>query len=231
VQAVLAPLRDRRGRAVVTYQVAWNAAVGFVGSLFAMHLLSNLHLRVAAVALHGALFALVRTLATGLWGRAIDRVGARPVLQVCSFGTAGLPLLWLLIRPDHVVLPLLLDIVFSGVLWAGHGLASFALPMAVAPQEGRPHHLAVYAAAGGVAFAVAAAVGGFAACALPVRVSFGGVRGYGMEVLFAISAVARLGAASLSRNIEEPGARPVRELFALAGAALGRPFGAARDPG
>ena len=41
--------------------------------------------------------AVVRVATAPLWGHAVDRLGARPVLVLCSFGIAAVPALWLVI--------------------------------------------------------------------------------------------------------------------------------------
>jgi MFS family permease len=156
----------------------------------------------------------MRILAAPLWGRIIDRLGAQPVLLACSLGIGVIPSIWLF--PTATFLwPLLLDVVLAGVLWGGHGLASFALPLSVAPRQGRPFYLAAFSTAGGLAYAAASALGGGLASLLPNEFTLGGHLWVNLHVLFALSAVTRVAAAFLAMRIVEPGARPVCSLGAL----------------
>src|SRR5262249_11154855 len=78
--ALTACLGDRATRSFLWYQLAWNAAVASVGGFISFHMLVNLKMGFALVAAHGVAVALVRIAAAPLWGRAVDRLGARPVL-------------------------------------------------------------------------------------------------------------------------------------------------------
>lgn len=231
LRAALAPLGDGAARRLIAYQVAWNAAVGMAAPFFTLHELQNLGMSYVLVATHLGATAGVRMLAAPLWGRAIDRYGERPVLVCCSFGIAVVPAIWLLPTPDFLW-PIALDALLAGVLWGGHGLASFALPLSLAPRRGRPFYLAAFSAAGGLAFAAASATGGLAARSLPVELHLRvlGRPMFALQALFVASALARLGAAGLAVRIVQPDARsrPVGELLAAgrtAGAAALRPLG------
>jgi MFS family permease len=213
IAAALRPLRDRRARAVLAYQVAWNASVGLAGGFFTYHLLGNLRASFVVAALHAAGGALARAVSAPFFGRAIDRVGARPVLAAASFGSATLPLLWLATSPD-VLWPLALDAALGGVAWGAHGLASFAVPLAVAPRSGRAFYVAAFSSAAGLSFAVGTAAGGALLAALPATGPLAGANA--LRVVFVVSAVGRLAAAFLALRIPEPGAGTLGELRAMA---------------
>jgi hypothetical protein len=213
-RAALLPLRDERARRVLGYQLAWNAAVGLCTPFFAYHSLKNLKLGFLALAVQAASTAAMRMVTAPLWGRIIDRRGAQPVLLLCSLGLCGLPLVWLWPSPDFLW-PLLLDVVLAGGLWSGHTLASFSLPLAVAPREGRPFYLAAFSTAGGLAYTLTSALGGGLAGLLPPEFTWGGHVWCNLHVLFLLSSGARVAAALLALRILEPRATPVRSLGAL----------------
>ncbi len=206
------PFLDRRMRGLFGYHFAWNVAVGVAGSFFALHMLRNLKMGFTLVALHGAATAGVRMLAAPLWGALIDRLGARPVLAACSFGIAGIPMMWLL--PTEARLwPLAIDALLAGLFWSGHALAVFALPLAVTRRRERPFYVAAFAAVGGVAFTGATALGGTLASWMPDRVSLAGLEIHNLQVLFVMSGLLRLAAAFLAVRIHEPQARGVGDLW------------------
>lgn len=215
LSATLLPIRDIRGRRVLEYRTAWNFGVGLSATLYSLHMLQNLKMGFAQVALYNAGVAAVRIVTAPLWGKAIDRVGSRTVLTVCSFGIAVVPVLWVLPTAEHLW-PLAVDVFASGILWGGHGLASFALPLAVAPRKGRPFYLAAFATATGVFFAIGAAVGGLLATSLPEHTVWMGHPFIALHWVFLISAVGRFAAALLAPRIFEDGARTVQELFRMA---------------
>ncbi len=227
LKGALVPFKDDKARRVLSYQMAWNAAVGVSAPFFALHSLQNLKMTFVIMALHAAAVAGVRILAAPLWGRAIDRCGAQPVLMACSLGIAFIPALWLL-PTAGTLWPLLFDVLLAGALWSGHGLAIFELPLSVAPRKNRPFYLAAFATAGGLAYAAAAALGGAIAAALPTNFTLGGHAWVNLHVLFVLSSVARLGAALLTARILEPGVQPVRTVGALLERLLPRPIPAQR---
>ena len=98
-------------------------------------------------------------LAAPVWGRALDKLGARPVLLACSFGIGTVPLIWLFPREDFLW-PLLVDCLLAGVLWCGHSLAAFNLPLAITPRAERPFYLAVFSTVSGLSFSLATILGG-----------------------------------------------------------------------
>lgn len=217
----IAPLFDQSARRLFVYQLAWNLAVGLAGSFFAMHMLKNLKMGFTLVALHGAALAAARIIACPVWGRAIDRYGSRPVLTACSWGICVLPALYVCTAPDRLW-PLACDAILAGVLWSGHSLASFALPLAIAPREQRPFVLAIGSTAGGIAFAVGTVIAGAIADTLPAEITLFGHVFFRLQALFALSAIARVGAATLAPRIVEPGAKPVRALVAALSAVRAR---------
>lgn len=210
---LLRPWRCPKARPVLVYQLVWNAGIGVSAAFFGLFLLVDLRLGFAFLALHGAVTAGVRAIATPLWGRAVDRVGTRPVLATTSFGLALLPILWLLPNRQDFLLPLAFDAVASGLMWAGHGVASFQLPFVVSKDETRPFYFAAFASTGGGAFAVAALVAGAVFPTLPLSFSLGGSRFAAMQGLFLFSAALRMFAWWLSLRVTDTDAAPVPQLW------------------
>lgn len=211
-QLVASALRDARARPFLTYLVAWNAAVGVAAGFMSFHMLANLETGFVLAAVHGLVTAAARVVAAPVLGRAVDTVGARPVLVVASFGLAAVPVLWLFATPSFLW-PLWADAVATGALWCAHGLATTDLSARLAPRAERPVYLALFAAGGGLGFALASLVAGALASWLPRQLVVGGVSWLNLHVLFALSAVARSAAAFAALRI--PGAEP----FAMVGAA------------
>jgi MFS family permease len=208
----LAPFRDKTVRGLLRYVITWNLAVGVAGSFFSLHMLKNLRMGFALVALHGAAMATARVLTAPLWGRLIDRMGARPVLIACAFGVSTVPVIWLFPTPTFLW-PLVLDAIVAGSLWGGHNLAMFVLPLTATPRKGRPFYIAAIATAGGFTFSVATACGGGLAQLLPAQGVVAGHTFHSLQVLFAISAVLRFAAAFTAFRIHEPSAAGVGALL------------------
>ena len=210
--ALREPWRDGRIRRALGFNLAWNGAVGLAASFFQVHMAQNLGLGLLAISTWCAATAVARMLASPLFGAAIDRVGCRKVLLFCGVGVAIDPALWLFANP-HTLWPLALDAALGGALWAGLNQATFQLPLRIAPRRNRAFHLAAFSTAGGLAFALCSALGGALAQALPEAIAVGGHALCSYEVLFLVSAMARLlalsCAARLREEVEAPEAPPL----------------------
>jgi MFS family permease len=188
-------------------------AIGISASFFAYHMLTNLHTGFLVVAAHGVGVAALRIASARLWGYAVDRIGAGPVLVFCSFGIAASPLTWFFITPDRLWL-IAFDAVFAGFLWAGHGIAAFDLSIGLAPRVSRPFYLGAFATAGGLGFGVASILAGHLATLIPAHFELAGEAWTNLHVLFLISAAGRLASAALSLRLHDPGAQgDVRQLI------------------
>ena len=232
----LHPFRDRAMRGLLLYVLAWNLAVGVAGSFFALYMLQNLHMGFTLLALHGIGMATGRVLTAPLWGRIIDRLGARPVLIACGFGISTIPFIWLFPTPSFLW-PLVLDAVVAGMLWGGHNLAMFVLPMTTTPRRGRPFYIAAVAMTGGLAFTVATMCGGALAETLPRQLTVLGHPICNMQLLFVLSGSLRFLAAFAALRIHEPAAGSVGamlpEMISSARRQIGlvpAPAPAPRDP-
>ena len=74
-------LRDRRARPFLSYLSSrLERGGGDPASFFAYHMLTNLHTGFLVVAAHGVGVAAVRIASARFWGRAVDRIGAGPVV-------------------------------------------------------------------------------------------------------------------------------------------------------
>ena len=205
-QALRLALGDRRALPFLGYLLAWNAAIGISASFFAYHMLTNLHTGFLVVAAHGVGVAALRIASARLWGSAVDRVGAGPVLVFCSFGIAASPLTWFFITPDRLWL-IVFDAVVAGFLWAGHGIAAFDLTIGLAPRESRPFYVGAFATAGGLGFAAASILAGQLAVFIPAHFELAGEAWSNLHVLFLMSAAGRLASAALSLRLHDPGAQ------------------------
>ena len=214
-RVLVAAARAPHARPFVRYLLGWNAAVALSASFFSLHMLTNLKTGFALAALHGVAVAAVRIVSAPLWGRAVDHLGARPVLVFCSFGIAAVPAIWLFATPAFLW-PLAVEATLAGALWGGHGIAVMDLTVNLSRRTERPFHLAVFATAGGLGFAVSAVLAGLAASSLPARFEAFGEPWTNLHVLFLLSAVARVLAALPALRIVEPGACDVRTLLRMA---------------
>lgn len=207
IRDVLTPLADKGWRRLLGYQMVWNGAVGLTASVAAVYMLRELHVGFVGVGIYNAMLAISRMASAPFWGRAIDRFGSRPILVLCALGAALSSALWVAAVPGWLFL-IAIEAVLTGLFLAGHEVALFAIPMAIAPRSGRAVHLAAFAMVAGLAFGIASAAGGaasgfLAGAALPL----------GARALFVLSSVGRILAAIIGASLLEPQARKLSSVL------------------
>lgn len=220
LSVALKPFKDHSARRLLAYQAFWNIGLGFSAGYFTLHSVKNLGMGFTLMALHAAAMSAVRILFAPIWGRVVDRIGARPVLLACSFGMSCIPLIWLFPRPDNLW-PLVADVFWTGIVWSGHAVAAFHLPLTVAPRKDRAWYLAAFATVGGLFYAASSAVGGTLLSSLPQTLQVGGFLLFNVHVVFLVSATLRLVASTMSVRIVEPGAQSVRQLHGVVAEEVG----------
>jgi len=201
---LLLPLRDPSFRRVLLAFGTWNLSIGISAAFFAPHMLTNLDMGFFQIGLYTCAVALVAILSSGLWGKLIDRFGSKPVLNVCSFGVALIPVFWLFMdgRTLWILIP---EAIYSGLLWAGFNLAAFTLPLDRSPKEDRSVYLSVFAAVTGLAFFLASVLAGYLSQVLADwSWTLGGMTYLNYHVLFAVSTLLRLATAGLISAFHEP---------------------------
>lgn len=203
-------LVDRRMRPLFAYQLYYWAACAPGAGLFALWVLGHLGAGYTVIAMHALFLTWVRLRTAPLWGRAIDRFGARPVLVVCTAGIGLMPLLWTLARPDFLW-PLVIDSALSGALWGGHAIAMFDLPLGLSDRDepsplSRPAVVAWSAAAMGTAWIAASVLA-------RAYVGTGEASDDTLRAVFYASAFGRGSAALLAMRLYEREARTIGSMI------------------
>lgn len=213
---LLFPLSNRPSRRLLAYQILWNGSVGLTASVAAVYMLRELSFGFVGVGVYNAMLAVARIISSPFWGRAIDRFGSKPILILCAVGAAFSSALWIFAQPGWLWV-IGVEAVLSGLLLAGHEVALFAIPMAVAPRTGRPVYLAAFAMVAGLAFGLASTVGGAASGVLEAS-----TLPLGLRLLFIVSSLGRIASALVGRTLVEPNARPLSSAFDAAFSTLRR---------
>ncbi len=210
---ILAPLRDRKFRRLVVFNLCWFVGMTVSTPFLNAHLLKNMEWNFKSLAVLGILISVTSILMYPVWGRLADRHGCKPVLILCSAGLLHLPLYYIFC-PWDVHWPIYLCNLLSGLFVSGFNLAMFSLTLEGLPPKGRAMGSAVLAAAAGPAvFLSGAAAGWLAELLTDVRWQIGGVPVTNYQLLFAISILMRLPTFFLISRIEESGAHKVLDLF------------------
>jgi len=211
LREALAPIRDGRARTLLAFQLAWSAAGGIAAGFYPLHMIGNLRMGFARMAIYAAAVAACRMVAGPLWGQVLDRRGARPVLVASAVGLSISPVFWIFAAEGRLW-PLAFDAALSGAATAGLSLASFSLPLSLSRPATRSFYVGAVAAVGGLAAGFGSAAGGAMVKLLPDAWSLFGRPLVAAQALFLVGAGARLCAAMLALRVDE---RPEAEVVEM----------------
>lgn len=201
---MITPLQDPNFRRFLLFALAWGFSVNFASPFLNVHLLRNLDYSYGFVATLTALSAASDLVGMRLWGALSDRVRNKAVIRVCGIVAATLPLGWLALSRDSVLLPLLLY-ALGGGFWAGINLCTSNLLLRIAPRDMRPLYFSSYSVLAGLGSAAAPLLAGaFLKAADTASPDVWGLEISPIQAIFLASAALRILALVLLRRVTEP---------------------------
>lgn len=214
-ERLFGPLLEEPGfRRLVLFLGVWFLTGALASPFYLAHLLTNLEFSFTAVGVYAVLGGLTGILFQLLWGRYIDRFGAKPA-TVLSFGFVGvMPLLWLFATPGFR-LPIWIDGVFNGVFWTGANLGLLNMLFALGRDPARKEsYFAIFGVVVGLGTFLAALAGAALAQALAgMRLELLGRTWSNYHLLFLLSGLARFACLPLLLRVPVPRSRTVVRSF------------------
>jgi MFS family permease len=143
-------------RSFVLYLGLMNFAVFVSSPFFTPYMLHDLQMDYLTFTLVNGVSILVKVLSLPIWGRAVDRFGARRVMTLAGYLMPAVPLLWLFSGR----VPWLIAVqVYSGFVWAAFEIATVSFIFDITTPEKRVTAMAYYNMINGVALIGGALVG------------------------------------------------------------------------
>jgi MFS family permease len=144
----------------------WNLALMVAGPFFSVYLVRTLNATPTQIGILAAVYSLGNIVGQQFWGSLNDRRGAGWVMGLTGMLIPLIPITWLLAPNPWWLVP---AEIFSGLMWAGYGLANFNLLLSLAPAVQRERYIALYqTAVFGAAF-VGPLIGGALATTIGIR--------------------------------------------------------------
>jgi MFS family permease len=210
------PWADPGFRKFVRFMTVWSLVAPLASGFYSVHLLKNLSDNsYSLLGIYIAVSAACGIAFQWLWGRGIDRFGAKPVMFLNLLCTGILPILWVFATP-RFLLPIWLDAVGNGLFWSGATLAWFNLLLSFAHgKEHRDAYFALFTAITGIAGFLSSLIGGTIAQLLNGFLwQVGPFRFTNFQVLFALAGTGRFISLGLLRSVPDERAAPVSEVLA-----------------
>jgi predicted MFS family arabinose efflux permease len=200
----LLPLKDANFFRFLTYTFFWNLAVYSAGPFVTLYMLRELAFSYGFVAILAMISAIADLTAMKFWGVVSDRLKNKAIVHAASWVAVFLPLLWSLVRPGSLWMPVCLHILGGG-FWAGIQLCTNNLVLRISPRQHRPVYISAFNITAGIGAAVAPVLAGLAVKTLSTAdPSFLPAGVLPLHLVFLASTILRLGSLQLIRKFHEP---------------------------
>lgn len=216
LRSTLEPAGDPAFRKLALAFVAWNFAIQLTAPFFSYHQVRHLGMSYTLQGLTVTVASLGVMVFYRLWGKVADRVGHKSVLMAGLAVTSAIPALWLFMGEPLWPLLTVVDVAVTGVGWAAVNLSLLTFPLeAAGSDKGASRFLALLNAAGGLGGLAGSLAGGAMASAIAeLRWTFLGVEIWGLQAMFGLDSILRLGAALLFARVKA--ARYIRPVTLVA---------------
>ncbi len=201
---LLLTMKDPNFFRFLGYAFFWNFAVYFGGPFITLYMLRDLMLGYGLVATLAMVSLIADLTAMKFWGVVSDRLKNKAIVHVASWVAAFLPLLWALVRPGSVFMPVVLHIV-GGSFWAGIQLCTSNLVLRISPRPQRPLYITAHNIVGGIGATAAPVIAGLAVKMLSASdLNFLPAGILPLHLVFLASTLMRLVSLQLIRKVHEP---------------------------
>ncbi len=214
----MAALRDQNFRRLLFFVSFWYLLGGMAAPFFLVHMLTNLKMSYSTVAIYSIVAGSSSFIFQIIWGKAIDRFKAKPVLMINYTLSACLPIFWLFATPNYL-LPIWLDSFFTGIFWTGINLSLFNMVLSLTEDKKlKEGYFATFASITGIFAFIASLMGGLIAQLLAnVTFEIFGLTFVNYHFLFVFTAIVRLSSGALLARVEERMATPAFKTLQLLG--------------
>lgn len=201
---MFSPFQESNFRNYLIFGFLWSFAIHFASPFFSLYFLRELHFSYGYIAFLTTTGALMDMVAMRFWGRISDKIKNKAIIQLAGWAAVFLPILWTLVRPHDLLMPVLLQIL-SGCFWAGVSLCTQNLLLGISPKIGRVWYISAYNIMTGLGAAIAPIVAGLILSILSMTDgSAGSHQRPPLHYIFLISTVLRFFSLMMIRWIKEP---------------------------
>jgi MFS family permease len=189
-----APLSSRPFRGYLLYALSEALMFGLAGPFFWLMGLEVLKIGNFWSNVYLMLVPMVFTALTlPLWGNAVDRFGARPLVTLGTLMTIVFPVGWVLATHEHHHALLAVTAILGGIFGAAVQVADLNMLFSLTPRQTRSAYVAMVSVAASLGWVIGPAVGGAIAQALkPYQFDFAGRTFGNLHFLMLMSVAARV---------------------------------------
>ncbi|MBN1573363.1 MAG: MFS transporter [Deltaproteobacteria bacterium] len=157
---LISPLKQKNFRNYLIFIFCWRFSVLFASPFFTVYLLRELKFSYSFVAALAITSAVSDLAGMQLWGFISDRVRNKIVIKILGSVVVFLPVSWIMVDKESVVLPIALHII-GGVSWAGINLCLNNMLLGISPKENKAFFISQYNVIGGLGAVLSPITAGF----------------------------------------------------------------------
>jgi len=199
------PFQDKNFRKLCLFGGWWMLAVGIGAPFWQPFMIEVLRMGVTEMLLYGMTSTLGSILTLKYWGRLIDRYGNIAAMKLAIGIGSIIPFAWLFVTHDSIWI-LFVEALIAGSMWGCVGVVTANLVLAVAPKEKAQVYSGLFGAFCGAGLIITMLASGIF---MPPPMQLPGLSLHPMQVLFLITAFARLSALIPLSRVKEPNAVPL----------------------
>jgi HEAT repeat protein/MFS family permease len=181
---IVRPLKDSNFRRFFFGWGLWSFASFVTVPFYAVYFRETLGVDFAFIGVVNSVGLFVAMAGSAFWGSVADRLGSKPVFNICAVASIPLPVFFFFATPENARTVLIIQAAVGGVLGSGMNSGFTNLLMGLSPREGRSMFIAVFFTVTGVVTSVAPIVGGLIGRACPEFFFNGAVGGMHAESFF-----------------------------------------------
>jgi MFS family permease len=209
------PLSDSNFKNFLIFAFFWGFSVYFASPFFTLYFLRELTFNYGFVAVLGVLSAIADLIGMQLWGTISDKVKNKAVIQFAGWIAVFLPLAWVTVHPNSIVMPIVLHLV-GGFFWAGINLCTNNLLLRISCHENKPFYLSVFHIAGGLGASIGPIIAGWFLIKLKdMDFHLFNWNLLPIQIIFITSTLLRLISFQIMKSVYEPEETPTVEIVRI----------------
>ena len=157
------PFKDANFRRFFFGWGLWSFATFITVPFYAVYYRENLEIDFAFLGTVTSITLLATVVASSFWGGIADRLGSKPVFNLCVAASIPIPVLFFFATPHNARVLLACQAVYAGTIASGMNIGFTNLLLGLSPREGRPMFVAVFFSVTGILTAAAPIIGGYIA--------------------------------------------------------------------
>lgn len=205
LRLLVEPLNNKNYRKFLGYNLWWMLAVGIAAPFWQPFMINKLKMSMVEIQLYCVVSTLTMLSVSRIWGNIIDTFGNKTAMRFALILAFVNPMIWVFVKPE-VKWIVFIEAFTSGIMWSCANIVSMNFVLSLAPKDKVQSYAGICGAISGIGMVITILLSGFL---LPPPIKLLGVYFEPEQILFFLTAVARLSTEIPLGWVDEPRAKPM----------------------